>query len=293
MQKRKQNVTFGLIVPRFEDIFHSYYAGEVIKGVSLAASRLQVDILVHITDRFDHRGWLDGSLLDRTRISGIIFADIDNDLKPVRQTIKAGLPTIVLNNFLKDPINCIAIDNERITREAVKILINAGHTRIATIAGDLSTQAGQMRLSGYETALKEAGIKVPEGYVQRGDFLRTPARLAAIKLLKMKDQPTAVFAASDVMALELMDVAREEGIKVPAELSVIGFDDNPLNRHSPVALTTVSQPLIEMGRVGAEQLYQIASGKAAHPVKIILPAKVELRDTVAKPKAGAARTAKA
>jgi len=287
MQKKQTSVTFGLIVPRFEDIFHSYYAGEVIKGVSLAASRLQVDVLVHITDRFDHRAWLDRSLLDRARISGIIFADIDNDLKPVRQTIKAGIPTIVLNNFLKDPVNCIAIDNERITREAIKLLVNAGHKRIATIAGDLSTQAGQMRLSGYEKALKEAKIKVPDGYAQRGDFLRTPARLAAIKLLKMQNRPTAVFAASDVMALELMDVAREEGIKVPEELSVIGFDDNPLNRHSPVALTTVSQPLIEMGRLGVEQLYQIASGRVKAPVKIILPAKVELRDTIAKLKAGA------
>lgn len=277
----KRKKTFVLVLPSFEDIVSSYYAGKIINGVALAASRLQVDILLHITDRFDHRGWLDSSLLDRDFIEGIIFGEIDNDLNPVKKAIKAGMPTIVLNNSLNEPINWVAIDNYRATREVVDHLIDLGHRRIATIAGDPMTQAGLMRNDAFQDALKAAGIEIPKTYLTRGDFMRTPARQAAQKLLRLKERPTAVFAASDVMAMEMIDVAREHGIKVPQELSVVGFDDNSLNMTSPVRLTTVYQPLIEMGRLGLEHLYLISRGKAVLPMKTLLPAKLVVRQSTA------------
>lgn len=277
----KRKKTFVLVLPSFEDIVSSYYAGKVVNGISLAASRLKVDILLHITDRFDHRGWLDSSLLDRDFIEGIIFGEIDNDLNPVKKAIKAGMPTIVLNNSLNEPINWVAIDNYRATREVVDHLIDLGHRRIATIAGDPMTQAGLMRNDAFQDALKAAGIEIPKTYLTRGDFMRTPARQAAQKLLRLKERPTAVFAASDVMAMEMIDVAREHGIKVPQELSVVGFDDNSLNMTSPVRLTTVYQPLIEMGRLGLEHLYLISRGKAVLPMKTLLPAKLVVRQSTA------------
>ena len=279
MKSKRRKKTFVLVIPSFEDIVNAYYAGKVIKGVSLAASHLQVDILLHITNRFDHRGWLDSSLLDRDFVEGIIFGEIDNDLNPVKKAIKAGMPTIVLNNSLNEPINWVAIDNYRATLQAIHLLIDLGHRRIATIAGDPMTQAGLMRSNAFQDALKTAGIEIPKTYLTRGDFLRTPARQAAQKLLRLKDRPTAVFAASDVMALELIDEARKQDIKVPEELSVVGFDDNSLNMTSPVRLTTVYQPLVEMGRIGLEHLYQISRGKAALPMKTLLPAKLVVRQS--------------
>lgn len=274
---RKRKKTFVLVIPSFEDIFNGFYAGEIIKGASIAASRLKIDILIHITDRYDHRGWLDATLLDRRYIDGIIFGDIDNDELVVEKAITRGIPTIVLNNYLESPINCIGIDNRGITRELVEHLIKLGHRRIATITGDLSTQAGRLRLEGFQEALQKAGITVPQEYITHGDFLRTPARAAAIKLLKLKERPTAVFAASDVMAFELIDVARAHGIFIPDHLSVIGFDDNPLNLNSTVPLTTVSQPLMEMGRMGVEHLKQICNAEVRLPVKVMLPARLVTR----------------
>ncbi len=274
IQKRKRKKTFVLVIPRFEDIFHSFYAGEIIKGVTIAASRLKIDILVHITDRFDHRGWLDSSLLDPSYIDGIIFGDIDNDVSVVKKTISRGIPTIVLNNYLKEPINCIAIDNRKATFDVIHHLVKLGHHRIATITGDLSTQSGQLRLDGFCDALAEDHIQVPKYYITNGSFLRTPARVAAQKLLKLKNRPTAIFAASDVMALEVMDIAKANNIKIPEELSVVGFDDNPLNINSPVRLSTVFQPLIEMGRLGTERLRDVSLGQAQLPVKMVLSAKL-------------------
>ena len=278
---KKRKPTFVLVIPRFEDIFHSYYAGQIIHGVSLSASRLNADILIHIVDRSDHRGWLDSSLMDKDYIDGIIFADIDNDVNVVKKAIRSGVPCMVLNNILDAPMNFVAVDNKKAAVECIEVLIKLGHVRIATVAGDVSTQSGLMRLEGYREALQKHGVRMPRNYIAFGDFLRTPARQAAKKLLSLSSRPTAVFAASDVMALELMDVAKGMGLRVPEDLSVIGFDDNPLSITSSISLTTVSQPLVEMGRLGAENLSQISQGKVKLPVKIVLPTKFIKRQSIA------------
>lgn len=280
MSLRKRKKTFVLIIPRFEDIFHSYYAGEIIKGVSAAASRLKIDVLIHITDRQDHRTWLDSSLLDKTFIQGIIFGDIDNDVGVVKRAISKGIPSIVLNNYLDEPINCIASDNHTATCEIVSHLVKLGHRKIATIAGDLDTQSGRIRFDSFRQKLASCGIKVPKYYLTVGDYLRTPAREAAKRLLRMKNRPTAIFAASDVMALEVIDVAKKYKIRIPEDLSVFGYDDNPICVNSMVPLSTVAQPLGEMGRLGAEHLAQICMAKEKLPLKVMLPAKLIYRKSV-------------
>lgn len=270
-QARRKHI-YVLIIPQFQDIFDSYFAGEITKGVNLAASRLNVDVLVHIVDRKDHSGWLDPTLLDRRHVDGILFADIDRDVDVVKRSITKGMPTLVLNNLIDEPINYICMDNYKSAYGVVEHLIELGHHKIATIAGDLHTQAGQARLDGYNDALSKHKLSVPANYIKNGDFLRTPARAAAEQLLRLKDRPTAIFAASDVMALEVMDVAKAKKLRIPHDLSLVGFDDNPINLHAPLRLSTVAQPLIEMGRIGLERLYQIRHGKARLPVKeVILP----------------------
>ncbi|MFT7538769.1 MAG: DNA-binding LacI/PurR family transcriptional regulator [Lysobacterales bacterium] len=281
MASRKRKPTFVLVIPRFEDIFHSYYASEIIRGVSYSASRLNADFLIHIVDRSSHRGWLDSTLLDKNYIDGIIFADIDNDLKVVKRAIRVGVPCMVLNNVIDEPINYLAVNNKRAAFNAVEYLIKQGHENIATIAGDVSTQAGLMRLEGYREAMAKHDLATPRSYTTFGDFLRTPARAAARKVLKLRNRPTAIFVASDVMAMEVIDVANTLKIKVPKDLSVIGFDDNPLVASSSVALTTVSQPIAEMGRLGAEALFKVSRGKAVLPVKVILPTRLVKRKSVA------------
>jgi len=278
----KRKPIYVLILPRFEDIFHAFYTGEITKGVNLAASRLNVDILIHITDRQDHSTWLDATLLDHKHVDGILFADIDNDLDIVKRAIMRGMPCLVLNNVIDEPINYIAINNYKAAVTVVEEFIKLGHKKIATIAGDLSTQAGQARLEGYHDALRKHDIEPDKSYVKVGGFLRTPARQAAQDLLKLKDRPTAIFAASDVMAMEVVDVARSKKLSVPGDLAVCGFDDNPLNVHCPVKLATVSQPLVEMGRLGLELLYQISAGKAKLPVKEVLSAKLIKAESMGK-----------
>ena len=282
MIHKKRKSTFVLVIPRFEDIFHSYYAGEIIRGVSLCASRLNADILIHLTDRSRHDGWLDSSLLDLQFVQGIIFADIDNDVDIVKRAVRSGMPCMVLNNVLEEPMNFVAVDNYKAAFDLTEYLIGLGHKKIATIAGDSSTQSGLARLQGYRAALEKHHLEIPRSYVTHGEYLRTPARSAASKLLKLQHRPTAIFAASDVMALETIDVAKSLKISVPQDLSIVGFDDNPLNLTSSIPLTTVSQPLVEMGRLGAEHLSRIIQGKERLPVKIILPTRFMKRKSAEK-----------
>jgi len=270
---------YTLVIPRFEDVFHSFFASEVIKGVTAAASRLKVDILIHITERDKHMDWLTSESFIADYIRGVIFADIDGDKKQLLEFTKKNIPYIVMNNYFSEEINCIAIDNRKAAMDVVEYLIKLGHTKIATIAGDLNTQAGEARLEGYKQSMAKYGLKVPKDYVQEGFFLRTPARSAAKSLLSLRERPTAVFAASDVMALEVVDEARSEGLRVPWDISLVGFDDNPVAGYSQVRLTTVAQPIVEMGRLALEKLNQLALGKEKQPIKVVLPAKLVKRES--------------
>jgi DNA-binding LacI/PurR family transcriptional regulator len=273
--KRKTGKIFGLIVPRFEDIFHSFYATEIIKGVVLAASRLKIDIMVHISERKHHEDWLTSSALSPEYIDGILFADINSDRSQLKKVLARKVPCIVLNNsFESEPVNSIAIDNESAAEQVTEYLIGLGHKKIATIAGDLSTESGKKRLDGFKKAMKSNGLKLPVRYITVGHYLRSPARKSADSLLCMPDMPTAIFCASDVMAMEAIDVIRKKGLRVPEDISIVGFDDNPLCAYSPVGLTTVWQPITEMGRLGVEILYQILTGAKKQPAKALLKTKL-------------------
>lgn len=281
---KTKSKAYALIVPRFEDVLHSFYASEIIKGVSLSASHLKADVLIHITERLQHEDWLIWPILNSSYIDGVLFADINGDKATLKKVIAKGIPYLVLNNYFSENINCISIDNEKAALEAVSYLIKSGHKRIATISGDLTTYAGKARLKGYKEALLKHKIPLKDEYITVGGFLRTPARSAAEKLLHLRQRPTAIFAASDVMALETIDLAKKEGLAIPQDLSIIGFDDNPIAMYSSLGLTTVRQPIVEMGQLGLETLNQISQGRVKLPVKTILPAKLVLRESCIQPK---------
>ena len=280
--KKKTGKVFGLIVPQFEDIFHSFYATEIMKGVVLAASRLKVDIMVHISERKKHEDWLTSSALSPEYIDGILFADINSDRSQLKKVLARKAPCMVLNNsFETEPINSIAINNENAAIEVTEYLINLGHKNIATIAGDLSTESGKKRLEGFKSAMKSNSLRLSTKYITVGHYLRSPARKATEALLALSEPPTAIFCASDVMAMEAIDVVKKKGLRVPEDVSIVGFDDNPLCTYSPVPLTTVWQPIVEMGRLGVELLYQILTGAKKQPVKTLLKTKLIERSSCA------------
>jgi len=269
----KSNV-ISLVIPRYEGIFYSFYALELIRGIGTVASSQKLDLLLHLADS--------NSNLNFKGLGGIIFADIIANRKEVEKALNLGVPSIVINNYVEDlPVNCIAIDNAGGAESVVEYLINLGHRKIAHITGDLITQAAEQRFAGYKRTLEKHNISFREEYVVKTDYSLGQAWQAAKTLFNLPDRPTAVFAASDSMALEVMSVAVNEfNLKIPKDLSLVGFDDNPSGLYGPAALTTVRQPLLRMAQESVKELSVIMSlGKTAPIKKIFLPTELIIRET--------------
>jgi len=263
----------ALIIPRYEGVFYSFYALELIRGIGTLCEALKLDLLLHLTDS--------RTPLNLRGAGGIIFSDIISNRQQLEDALNSDTPCVVINNYVEDlEVNCLAVDNTGGAETAVNYLIGLGHKKIAHITGDVFTQAAAQRLEGYKRALKKNNIEIKEGYIFKTDYSRGQARQATENLIKMLDQITAVFVASDSMALEVMTVARELGKDIPRDLSIVGFDDNPSGLYGPVALTTVRQPLIKMAEEGVKELNRLMNAKKKTPVKkILLPTELVIRDS--------------
>jgi len=272
----KHSNIIALVIPRYSDVFHSFYALEIIQGVGLAAERERLDLLLHITDK--------EAFLNIPSIEGVIFADIIGNEEQLDNVLEAKLPCVIMNYFTKDlPVSCFAIDNTGGGMKAADYLIGLGHSKIATISGALRSQVAIDRLSGYMKSLEKNNIKKRKEYIQHGDFGRDSARKAAEELIKLKTPPTAIFAASDEMAVGVIEACVENNIKVPGDISVIGFDDNRLAiRYSPIPLTTIKQPLQHMAILAANTLHQAMLKKLKNPKRMMLDTELVERSSCRK-----------
>jgi len=268
----KSNVV-TLVIPRYEGIFYSFYALELIRGIGTLCEALKLDLLLHLTDS--------NAPINLKGVGGIIFADIIGNRNQLDYALAKGIPCIVINNYVEDvEVNCIAVDNIGGAENAVDYLIKLGHKKIAHISGDLVTQGAAYRLQGYKEALKKNGIPVEKDIIFETDYSRGQARQAAEKLLNIKDAPTAVFVASDSMALEVMNVAKELGKQIPRDLSIVGFDDNPSGLYGPVALTTVRQPLLKMAQQAVNELKVLMDSVQKQKIKkVVLATELVVRES--------------
>jgi DNA-binding LacI/PurR family transcriptional regulator len=191
----------------------------------------------------------------------------------------AGLPCVLVD-AVHPCLPSIAVDDVAGGEIATRHLVELGHRRIALIGDpppEFRFEWSRDRTRGYERALAAAGIEAREEYVREGTRLPHVARAVASELLSMTERPTAIFAASDTQALGALDAARAHGIRVPEELSVVGFDDIEVAGY--VGLTTVRQPLLESGRRGAQLLLEALGGLSVEPLRELLPLELVVRST--------------
>ncbi|OGX46744.1 MAG: hypothetical protein A2243_02565 [Omnitrophica WOR_2 bacterium RIFOXYA2_FULL_38_17] len=269
---RGVNNSIGLVMPGYPGIFHSYYAIELIRGIGHACESLRLDMVFHITNGFNP--------LNTNNVGGVIFADVIENRKQVEAAVAAQTPCMVINNKVADlDVNYIAVDNVLGGEIAADYFVSLKHKRIAIVTGNLNTQSGYERLKGFKKVLKAKNIDLPKEYIYEGDFSRRCARLAAEEFLALKNRPTAIFACSDDMALEMISVMNEREVKVPQEISIMGFDDNPACLFSAIAVTTIRQPLFKMAEEAVRVLQSIMSGKQKIQCKKILPPVLVVRES--------------
>jgi LacI family repressor for deo operon, udp, cdd, tsx, nupC, and nupG len=206
---------------------------------------------------------------------------------PHRDLRDAHVPLVAACEYIPGEIfPQVSIDNVSAAREAVRHLIELGHTRIAYLSGPQSNILERHRLEGYQKALKDAGIVAVDGLILSGDFSFRAGVEAGRKLLALAPdaRPTALFAANDEMAIGLIKTVQAEGLMVPRDLSVVGFDGIPYADYCEPTLSTVVQPRRELGASAAAELIALMTSDASAARKDIeLPARLVLRDSTCPP----------
>jgi DNA-binding LacI/PurR family transcriptional regulator len=190
-----------------------------------------------------------------------------------------GLPTVLAGRRdAGEQLSYVNADNAGGAAEAVRHLLGSGRTRIATIAGPQDMDVGRSRLAGWRTAHEEAGLRADELLVEAGDFTEESGSRAMRSLLERVPDLDAVFAASDLMAVGALAELRRHERRVPDDVAVVGFEDSVLARHTAPPLTTVRQPVEELGRTMARILTDITRHGAPRQ-QITLPTELVVRES--------------
>jgi len=250
-----------------------------VRGIVEGLSSSQYDLMVfdiELEDR-QRRAF---ELFDRgDRADGLLVVSTLPPEQEVERITAARIPCVLVD-AVHPALPSIAVDDVGGGEMATRHLIELGHRRIALI-GDTPPEFrfdwSRDRTRGYERALRQAAIAVRPEYVREGTRLLHVARAIAAELLSLPERPTAIFAASDTQALGALEAARAQGIRVPQELSIIGFDD--IEVASYVGLTTVRQPLAESGRRGAQLLLRALGGRPVDLRTELLPLELVVRGT--------------
>ena len=271
----------GIVSPYFEGLFGSYYFSEIMRWINSVSMKEELDTLFHLSGHFTSMELSTRLVFNPSFVQGVLLIDLDGDESKVKNLKEENLSFVVINHYLENiSVHCIGIDNRSAAINAVNYLIEIGHRRIAAITGNLSTQAGIGRLEGYKKSLIDHGFDVRDDYIVGNSFHPDDARKSMEALLNLPQHPTAVFVASDEMAQEAMDVIFKRGLKVPDDISMIGFDDEPLAAKARIPLTTLQQPLFDMGKMAAELILDIIQKPdKTEETKILLPTQLIKRES--------------
>ncbi|GAA6139711.1 DNA-binding transcriptional regulator CytR [Arenicella sp. 4NH20-0111] len=178
------------------------------------------------------------------------------------------------------PYPTIRIDNREAAKTAIEYFISLGHRRIGVVTGLSENRHTIDRLKGYKQALSEAGIEYDSQLVVEGEFTMSSGKIAADQIVKMADRPTAVFCMNDDMAIAATQTFKSNGLKVPKDISVIGFDNIEYSKYTDPPLTTIEQPALKLGNVAASKLIQLIEGETLTESQFILPHEFILRQSV-------------
>ncbi|WP_405851701.1 LacI family transcriptional regulator [Streptomyces sp. NBC_00090] len=247
----------ALVIPETEArLFAEPYFLDIIRGVSTELADADKQLLLTLIRSEQERQRFE-QYLAAQRVDGVLLVSVHGD-DPLPDQVRAlGLPAVLNGRRREDErVAFVDSDNTGAGRTAVAHLAARGRRGIATITGPLDMYVARCRLDGYREGLADAGLAPDEALVANGDFTEEGGRRAMRELLDRRPELDAVFAASDVMAAGARGVLREAGRRVPEDVALVGVDDSAVARHMDPPLTSVRQPIEEMGRTMARLLLQ-------------------------------------
>lgn len=260
------------------------YMGEIIQGIDDVLAANQYELMLYTTHRRKTKESAYVNMMTRGLADGLLIVlprEPEAYLESLRQR---DFPYVLIDQLGTDDADLsVVAANREGGYEATEHLINLGHRRIGIVTGWMDMISARQRLEGYEAALADYGIPYDPDLVYVGDFSQPGGFNGASYFLEMAAPPTAVFASNDILAMGVYDAARMYGLNIPGRLSVVGFDDIPLAAVSSPKLTTVRQPLQEMGRVATQLLLDLINAPEEKPRSIVLPTELILRESTALP----------
>lgn len=269
----------------FNDL-DSPWAVEIIRGVEEAAHAAGLGTVVSAVhqQRDSTRQWMQN--LRARATSGVVFVISDPTPSLHAELHMLNIPMVIVDpsGTPSPDVPTIGATNWAGGLSATEHLLRLGHRRIGFIAGAKRLMCSRARLDGYRAALESAGLPVDEELIRQGDFYHESGFSGGRALLDLDEPPTAVFASSDQMAFGVYEAARQHGLRVPDDLSVVGFDDLPEARWACPPLTTVRQPLSEMGLLAARTVMRLTKGEAIESPRVELATELVPRESSAPPR---------
>ncbi|MFD7503640.1 LacI family DNA-binding transcriptional regulator [Streptomyces sp. NPDC059850] len=264
------------------------WSGAVLHGVEAAAHDAGLEVVVsaglpRLRDGRPERGWLDK--LCARGSSGVLFHLLELTPTQYAWLDEHRVPFVMIDPGAVPPpgVASVGAADWQGGVSATEHLLGLGHRRIAVIGGYRRKVCSGARVAGFRSAMATAGLRVPPSYVRYGDFREAGAYQRMTELLELPEPPTAVFACSDPMALGAYRALRERGLRVPEDVSVVGFDDLPQARWTTPALTTVRQPLSEMAATALRTLLRLRAGEVPEGTRTELSTRLIVRSSTAPP----------
>jgi len=280
LQRRRTN-TVGYIVPATDRYLLDPYFLELLAGVGDGAADYDFDLLISTCKPMAPQEHLVYErMVKGRRVDGIVVARTRCDDERIAYLMSEGFPLVAFGRTASEQdFPYLDVDGKRGVCEATKYLIGLGHRRIGFISPSLYLMFAEHRLAGYKRALQENGLELDSNLVIEGNLTQAGGHQRMEQLLNLKEPPTAVVTGNDLMAFGAMEAAQERGLVVGRDVAVIGFDDVPLAAYFRPTLTTIRQPIYDIGKKLSQTLIEIIKGEEPAERQIILQPELVIRES--------------
>lgn len=269
--------TLGLVLCQSpEQVYADAFLARVIFGVEQAAIQMGYHVLLTQVDPDDHAGYT--HLISENHVDGIIVSGPRQEDTDIVRLHKDGVPVMLLGQMPDTQIPFVDVDATQSAETAVRHLIDIGHNQVAMITNaQLTYTSAQQRRNGYLKAHENAGLRLNEKYIREGNYTPASGFQAMTELLNLSPRPTAVFVASDVVALGAILAIKQAGLRIPEDIAMVGFDDIPLAEYFDPPLTTVRLPAFQLGWTAGERLVRLIKQEYLDQVGHMLETELVIR----------------
>lgn len=269
----------GMVIPEsVRTLFTDPFFPLFLRGATEACNTHRYELMLSLFTARSGEQEMYERVVRNGYLDGVIVASASTNDRLIPNLLRDGIPMVSVGRYADERVHYVDVDNIGGARMAVEHLIRLGHRRIGTITGRLDMTHGQDRLAGYKEALQAHGIPIEEKLIAEGDYTESGGMAAMRQLLEAS--PTAAFIASDIMAIGALRVLHEIGLEVPQDLALVSFDGIPISGAVQPPLTTVRQPIEQLGALAVDLLVGLLEShpaEASPTQRMILPTELAVR----------------